>query len=68
MEVGDYIICIDPKEGPNLTFGKKYKIIEINEKLFWCTITNDINETQYYILIRFITLDEWREKQLNKIL
>ena len=26
MEVGDYTICIDPKEGPNLTFGKKYKI------------------------------------------
>lgn len=68
MRVGDYIICINSNEGPNLTFGKKYQIIEIKKELFWCTVTNDINEIQYFILSRFITIDEWRDKQLNKIL
>ena len=72
------IICVDNKGYKNLTIGKQYECIPFGyfggldrlnktKELFY-KIVNDGNEQHNYYKERFITLEQHREKQLNKIL
>ena len=68
------VICIsntyedgDIIEG--LTINKLYNVQKRHEALDVIYIINDLgNNEGYYMIDFFITMDEWREQQLNKIL
>ena len=72
------IICVDNKGYKNLTIGKKYECIpfgyfgrldRLNKaKELYYQIVNDDDEQNNYYKERFITLEQHREQQLNKIL
>jgi len=59
-----------------LTYGKVYDILPnrvgfdsrlvIDSNNWW--IINDKGQEQYYFKFMFVTLEEWRDKQLNKLL
>jgi len=59
-----------------LTYGKVYDILPkqvgfdsrlvIDSNNWW--IINDKGQEQYYFKFMFVTLEEWRELQLNKLL
>ena len=59
-----------------LTYGKVYDILPnrvgfdsrlvIDSCNWW--IINDKGQEQYYFKFMFVTLEEWRDKQLNKLL
>lgn len=58
--------------GDELTYGKVYDIsprensgLVIDEINWW--IINDKGQEQYYFKFMFVTLEEWREIQLNKL-
>jgi hypothetical protein len=57
-------ICIDTGRVPELTLYKKYKAV-----LFVDTtqVINDNNRVVTYKRERFITLEDWREKQLKNV-
>jgi len=52
-----------------LTYGKVYDVINIRdilgEDVYW--IINDIGYKEYYTYSQFLSLEEWREKQLNEL-
>jgi hypothetical protein len=58
------IVPIENSEG--LTFGKTYEVIYsfLNSYL----INNDYNKRKWFDKIKFITLEEHRDSQLNKLL
>ena len=75
------IICVDNKGYKNLTIGKQYECIPFGynisfggldglngAKELYYQIVNDGNEQHNYYKERFITLEQHREQQLNKIL
>lgn len=72
MKEGDIIICDNKSVNDNyttdgLTIGKKYKIyaiITFSDSLF---IFNDFGNRYHYSKNNFITFDEYREEQINKI-
>jgi hypothetical protein len=74
MKPGDKILCIDIKGvGKStpvaLTLYNIYTIVESDDPIHDAVnIVNDDNEIGQYWTDRFITIDEWREQQLNKIL
>ena len=81
MKPGDKIVCIDIKGNPlfsngvgkskpvALTLYNIYTIVEHNDPIGNAiNILNDDNEIGQYWTDRFITIDEWREQQLNQIL
>jgi hypothetical protein len=74
MKPGDMVVCIDIKGvGKStpvaLTLYNIYTIVESDDPIHNAVnIVNDDNEIGQYWTDRFITIDEWREKQLNKIL
>ncbi len=60
---------------PNLTYGKQYEALDSwnpiwksNKDKLAMKITNDIGETIYTNPKSFVSLDEWREMQLEKTL
>jgi len=64
------VVCIDnlcyEKE---LTYGKVYDVISTSERRFSpYKVLNDLGEVYSFDDRRFITLEEWREMQLKKIL
>jgi hypothetical protein len=81
---GEYLVCIDNSntimfhESINpieLTIGKSYKVLNVSQYMitdgFYNTITivdDSLVGRCDYRLERFITLQQWREKQLNFIL
>ena len=74
MKPGDKIVCIDIKgvgksKPIALTLHNIYTIVEHGDPIHNSfNILNDDNEIGQYWSKRFITLDKWREQQLNKIL
>ncbi len=74
------LICIDAitdvlqlgSGSPELTLGKEYEIIRWYDKKEdgrqFIGIINDSNVLTEYLISRFITKKEYRDKQLNKIL
>lgn len=51
-----------------LTYGKVYDILPKQESVKSFPIINDKGQEQYYFKFMFVTLEEWRDKQLNKLL
>jgi hypothetical protein len=81
---GEYLVCIDSSntiikfESINaikLTIGKSYKVLNVSQYMITDGFYNTISIVDDslvgrcdYRLERFITLQQWREKQLDKIL
>ena len=65
--VGNEVVCIYD-DGINLTKGKKYEIISIEPMLNWFKLISDNGSLEEYSRRRFITIKEWREQQLNKLI
>jgi len=68
------IVCIRSKdyleekyEYPYLTFGKCYHIIPNHYNMI-SPIINDIGHMEWYYREDFMTLEEWRDEQLKKLL
>jgi len=83
MKQGDIVICIDNKSNGSsyimkdvpLTIGKSYKVLNESHYMITDGFYNTISIVDDslvghcdYRLERFITLQQWRDKQLNKIL
>jgi hypothetical protein len=65
---GDKVYCIDDNTKINITAGKFYEVIHqysSNRKL---VIVNDMGQVSRYDRYRFLTIEEYRERQLNNIL
>lgn len=70
------IVCINNKpikrvngKAQNLTIGKVYETYDqLDLNLIGVCVINDIGNEVNYTSSRFITLEEWRECKLNKIL
>lgn len=72
MKEGDIIICDNKSINDNyttdgLTIGKKYKIYAIITFSDSLLIFNDFGNRYHYSKNNFITFDEYREEQINKI-
>jgi hypothetical protein len=68
-----FIYCINNRGLEKyLTINKKYEniedFVEIDEDFNWYRIINDKNISGTYDKSRFVTVDKWREIQLNKLL
>ena len=77
MKKDDIIICIDNSKEImlhetinriDLTINKSYKIISKQQKYNTFSIINNEGINATYRAERFITLQQWRELQINKIL
>ncbi len=73
MKPGDKIVCIDIKgigksKPIALTLYNTYIVVENNSIGNSISVLNDDNEVGQYWKERFITLDKWREQQLNKLI
>jgi len=79
MKPGDIVVCVslDNSEYSNrtkfesrneLTIGKSYTIQESWPGNTNCVVINDKNSLGEYWSYRFISLEKWREQQLNQIL
>jgi hypothetical protein len=74
MKPGDKIVCIDIKgigksKPIALTLYNTYTVVEDNNSIGnSISVLNDDNEVGQYWKERFITLDKWREQQLNKLI
>ena len=68
------IICIKDSHATGLTIGKSYPIVKRvignhSNGMEYCgfLIMNDNNKRQYYSKRRFMTTDEYRDRQLNEL-
>ena len=58
-------------DGVRFTYGKVYSVIsewESKSKILFYLIKKEVNETEYYNSIYFITLAEWGERLINNII
>lgn len=64
------IVCVDNiGYESELTIGKTYDLISYSSRRFSpYKVLNDLSQVYSFDKERFITLDEWREIQLDKIL
>lgn len=75
MKIDSVVVCINSSEGDSynfieshesLTIGKQYRV-KYNGG-YYIAIINDNGINSAYNPKRFITIDKWREKQLNKLI
>jgi hypothetical protein len=66
MKVGSYVVCKENFSSP-LIVGEKYLVIGTDMENGWVDIDNNGIKTSFSSA-RFITLEEHRENQLNKVL
>lgn len=74
--VGESIICLDDDHTMNITKNQIYKALYIyeadipnsNEQSMFVQIADDGNEISGYEIERFISIKDYRELQLSKIL
>ena len=59
-------VCIEPFKGEGIRYGISYDVV--NREFGGIKIINDFDKQHTYKESRFITLEEWRERQLNEIL
>ena len=65
---GDIVVCVD-KGTYQLTLGKQYIVLECAENGFVYVETDLPNKKRgEFFTDRFINLQDWREKQIDKIL
>ena len=68
------VVCIEPFKGKEfdinqqggIRYGISYDVV--NQEFGGIKIINDFGKQHTYKESRFITLEEWRERQLNEIL
>ena len=64
---GDYVICINNKD-VFLTIGKRYlvtsDVLDFEDTIY---INDDRGRESFFTVNKFITLVEWRDKQIDKI-
>lgn len=77
MRVGDKIVCVNNssignrKTAKGLTIGKTYTVKNVEDlspEVKNPEIINDFGEDVYYYYKRFITLEDYRNLNINKIL
>lgn len=77
MKKGDIVICTKFKVDPNtthhhseFTIGNKYTILTCLNFFVYVLNNNNVSVRYYHEEINkyFISVDDWREKQLNKLL
>ncbi len=65
MKAGDLIVCIDPENCRDITYGKTYKV---EDGYFGSVhIKNDNGKFREYYKSRFRTLQEIREDKLKEL-
>jgi urate oxidase len=64
-EINMKVVCVDDSINI-LTKGKTYEVISINDYEYF--IKNDDGGFRWFHQNRFITLEEHRQKQLNKLI
>lgn len=79
MIIGNQVICIYAEAGGNnhtrefldrdekLTLGKKYTIVEFDSHMNWIRLINDEGKVEWYSIIRFLSMDECRDKKLEQL-
>ena len=74
FQIGEIIVCVSSEKSSKrigLTLGKKYEVIKYYgtpyDPKFKVHIINDRNESQNYQVFRFVTLAEFRKRQINKL-
>lgn len=77
MRIGDKIVCVNNssighrKTPKGLTIGKTYtvkNVADLSPEIKNPEIINDFGEDVYYYYKRFLTLEEYRNININKIL
>lgn len=77
MRIGDKIVCVNNSSIANrkiakgLTIGKTYTVKNVEDlspEVKNPEIINDFGEDVYYYYKRFVTLEEYRNININKIL
>lgn len=77
IKIGDNVICINIEEITKLvsvsylTLGNPYKIIDIRTKNsipLYYLIRDDRNNLSYYDINCFVSIQEYREQQIDKVL
>ena len=77
MRIGDKIVCVNNssighrKIAKGLTIGKTYTVKNVEDlspEVKNPEIINDFGEDVYYYYKRFVTLEEYRNININKIL
>jgi hypothetical protein len=74
MKVTEKLVCINTDEFylNLLTYGKIYnatwtpQAVYSSDGVYW-EITNDLGQTKEYHESKFITLKQWREKQIKSL-
>lgn len=68
MEIGDKVICVNNNNGRfALTIGKEYEIVDVSPLENMFGVINDDKEIRSYLDQRFLTVFEYRIKQINKL-
>jgi hypothetical protein len=74
FKVGEIIVCVHNEKDIKklgLTLGKRYEVLRYMGKPFdpihKVHIKNDRNESQNYQVFRFVTLAEFRKRQILKL-
>ena len=67
MIIGNQVICIYNQTVEKLTIGKKYTIVEFDSHINWIRIINDEGKVEWYSIIRFLSMYEFRDKQVKRI-
>jgi hypothetical protein len=78
MNVGDTVLC-DNKllhntdtdiycSSDGLTIGKRYEVLATTPFSKTIIISNDYGNRYFYSKMNFLTLDEYRDKQIKKLL
>lgn len=69
FKVGDYVICVEGSSHiDNLTPGKSYKVLHVDNIIIWIKIMNDNGVVSRYFCSRFILdVKKTRKEKLNSI-
>ena len=70
VNIGDKVVCIKNDEYGCTTVGKIYEVLgtSMEEGLLYFVLFDNARTYGYYLAANFMSLGEWREQQINKIL
>ena len=69
FQIGDIVICVNDEETFHLTKNKRYEVLNIHESItgILVQLLDDCNEIYSFEKPRFISLEQYREQQLEEI-
>jgi hypothetical protein len=69
FQIGDIVICVDDEETFHLTKNKRYEVLNVHESIagILVQLLDDCNEIYSFEKPRFISLEQYREQQLEEI-